>query len=691
MADPISLTASIVAIIGVCRTSAKFVIRFAEGVHNAPKELIATSNEVNDLNVILCQVDKAYQNDYVPPNTSRDQELEAALTGQLTQAQVLLSDLDTLVKTCSKVSADDKITVDRIGWQRKRRTVDKIRSRLKTTQRNIHMLISLTTASVSQKAIVAVQKVHVDVLLQQQQDQQIVESSHVQTITSQTAIGGQEKSVQLDQLAAVELPANYQPSLQDPSISLHERQVEPFERLNPESHEDSRASPAEQIQAWQTRDYTSLHLQWRTLDKCWLFAAAIRVAAGATEVPMSLFVQRRVDGLEENGIMDLIRKDDLEGVKKLFMKRLAAPSDADRKGHTTLHEAVLAGRIAIVDLILQFGADPDLEEDTGESVFQTVWSKIFENPHSSRKCRPDEIKALKRMFPETQSIERFCFSDMHKAVLRILPIDLESFLSQEMLRAQANHRDAWDRTPLHWAANAGDERTVESLIRIGADVNVQDYMKTTPAHYAARANHVRGLELLLIAKANPRSRNWVGEEPVHYACWKSVAHLETLLLAGASLYPGTGGDLVTWSVFCDRAAITQFLIDKGLDRDFVDPDGTTPLLKAVSNLAYECLTVLLAASVNIHYVHRSGATILHWTACWGDNRIVEILSRSQIRGLDIQAIDSKGRTPMQVLESRPNRPAGFDEYFARLLAGIAAANIEDSDSEVYLDADEGLH
>lgn len=122
------------------------------------------------------------------------------------------------------------------------------------------------------------------------------------------------------------------------------------------------------------------------------------------------------------------------------------------------------------------------------------------------------------MFPETQSIGRLCFSDMHKARLRILPVDLESFLSQETLRAQANHQDAWDRTPLPWTANAGDQRIVESLIRIGANINVQDNMKTTPAHYAAHANHVRGLELLLIAKANPRSRNWVGEEPVHYAC-----------------------------------------------------------------------------------------------------------------------------------------------------------------------------
>ena len=216
-------------------------------------------------------------------------------------------------------------------------------------------------------------------------------------------------------------------------------------------------------------------------------------------------------------------------------------------------------------------------------------------------------------------------------------------------------------------------------------------MKTSPVHYAARANQTKGLELLLIAKANPRTRNWRGEEPIHYACWKSVAHLETLLLAGASLYPGTGGDLITWSVFNDRAAITRFLIDKGLDPDLNDANGNTPLFTAISSLAHECLAVLLAASVNITHVNISGATVLHLTASWGDNRIIDTLLRSQIRGLDIQAIDMKGRSPMQVLESRPNRPSGLDESFARLLANIEAADIEDNDSEVFLDADDGLH
>ena len=260
-------------------------------------------------------------------------------------------------------------------------------------------------SSISQNAMVAVQKVHVDLSLQQQQAQRIPQSGDVQTIRNQTLIGEEETS---DQVAAVELPAECQQNLQDASISPDEGQIDSVEELTQESQDNLSVSSSEQIQTWQTRDYTSLHLQWRIVDKCaddctclchvlrrplqrfrtpqflkgvigylfarysgllflqlrcssrdcrnysaslvritycfpkWAFAAAIHVAAGTTTlgVPMSLFVQRRVDGWEENGIMDLIRKDDLEGVKTLFMKRLASPSDADFRGHTTLHVSI---------------------------------------------------------------------------------------------------------------------------------------------------------------------------------------------------------------------------------------------------------------------------------------------------------------------------------------------------------------
>ena len=122
-----------------------------------------------------------------------------------------------------------------------------------------------------------------------------------------------------------------------------------------------------------------------------------------------------------------------------------------------------------------------------------------------------------------------------------------------------------------------------------------------------------------------------------------------------------------------------------------DANGNSPLLTAICSLAYECLAVMLAASVNITRVNKSGATLLHLTACWGDDRIVDTLLRSQIRGLDVRAINKMGRSLMQVLASRPNRPVGLDKSFVKLLANIEAVDIKDNDSNVFLDADDKLY
>lgn len=147
--------------------------------------------------------------------------------------------------------------------------------------------------------------------------------------------------------------------------------------------------------------------------------------------------------------------------------------------------------------------------------------------------------------------------------------------------------------------------------------------------------------------------------------------------------------MITWSCLSDRAAITRFLIDQSLDPNRVDADENTPIFTAISGHGFECLAALLAAPVNMTHLNKKGATILHWTACWDDVQTVNILSGSRVRDLDTQAIDEKGRSLMQVLESHPNRPAGFDEAFAWLLANVERARADEGGiSDVFFDCAE---
>lgn len=149
MADPISLAASIIAIVGACTASTRFILRFTDTIHKAPQELIFISNEVADLAVVLLQAQKTYCANLEGSSSKEnlpDDSSQGLLASQLRQAQTCLSELDALTRACSKVDTKGAIRIDRTGWYRRRKTVDKLQQRLRFSRKNIHMLITIETA-----------------------------------------------------------------------------------------------------------------------------------------------------------------------------------------------------------------------------------------------------------------------------------------------------------------------------------------------------------------------------------------------------------------------------------------------------------------------------------------------------------------------------------------------------------------
>lgn len=273
------------------------------------------------------------------------------------------------------------------------------------------------------------------------------------------------------------------------------------------------------------------------------------------------------------------------------------------------------------------------------------------------------------LFPQTQALEKFDFSNLHKAVLRILQTDLVVLLQNRTFSVEINHQDTWGRTPLHWAAKLGDAKAVEALIHAGAEVNIQDRTASTPTHYAASARHHRALELLLMAGANVRARNWRGHEPIHNAVARSPSHVKALLTANATLYPGSD------NIFCliKTPEVAHLLVSEGCDMELDDAEGNTALFFHIQFPYYRSvLGWLLAAGVNASHINKAGSTMLHWTARWGDTSLVNFLCNANLRSVDVNALDNKGRTAMQVLEERSDSPIGLLEAFTRLIACIQA-------------------
>jgi len=124
-------------------------LRFTDTIHNAPEELVFISNEVADLAVVLLQAQKtccANLEESTLKETLPDGNSKRLLASQLRQAQTCLSELDALTRVCSKVDTKGVITIDRIGWYRRRKTVDKLQQGLRFSRKNIHMPITIETA-----------------------------------------------------------------------------------------------------------------------------------------------------------------------------------------------------------------------------------------------------------------------------------------------------------------------------------------------------------------------------------------------------------------------------------------------------------------------------------------------------------------------------------------------------------------
>jgi len=90
--------------------------------------------------------------------------------------------------------------------------------------------------------------------------------------------------------------------------------------------------------------------------------------------------------------------------------------------------------------------------------------------------------------------------------------------------------EAFERTPLHWAAWSGAVRIGEMLIDQGADMEADDLQSFTPMHLAAERGQSAFIALLLTRGASTNARSTNGNTPIHYAANNNQAAAASKLL-----------------------------------------------------------------------------------------------------------------------------------------------------------------
>lgn len=267
-----------------------------------------------------------------------------------------------------------------------------------------------------------------------------------------------------------------------------------------------------------------------------------------------------------------------------FKRALDKTGDLDQKSsylNTTLQLSSKCGHFALVEYVLDNGADIETVDDNG----QTPLFLVGEYPELT-------IMLLNR------------------------GADMEA----------KNHGG---QTPLQHYAELGQIKSLAVLLSYGCNIQSIDKNGNTALHYACRNNQQEVLLLLLEKGIDTDDISEDGETALHIVIDKSFLNLVDLLINGGSDINQSDHEFGMTSLHLavqqKNIEAVRLLLNRNADFGLVDGGGETALLHAVQRRLPEIATLLIERGVNVNMLTRIEATPLYFAVRDGDPVMVKIL------------------------------------------------------------------
>jgi len=163
-----------------------------------------------------------------------------------------------------------------------------------------------------------------------------------------------------------------------------------------------------------------------------------------------------------------------------------------------------------------------------------------------------------------------------------------------------NGKDFWERTPLSWATQKGQEEVVKILLKWRASPDSSDSGGRTPLSYAAWEGHEGMVKILLgQEEVEPNKPDSIGRTPLPYAVERGHEGVVKILLereeVNSNKADNRGRTPLSFAAACGEGGVVQLLLEReGVNPDPPDSLGETPLWHASWNGHEGVVKMLLA-------------------------------------------------------------------------------------------------
>jgi len=139
MADPLSIAASLIAVVGAAIAVSDSILSLIHQVTNAPNEVMNVHNDITDVRLVLCNVEA---------NTAKGRSLEQTLAMAedgplgnpqdiakvellLRRTELTLTEIDYILRTVIKAKSPNELTLHQRAWLLNRSKLRVLRDELR--------------------------------------------------------------------------------------------------------------------------------------------------------------------------------------------------------------------------------------------------------------------------------------------------------------------------------------------------------------------------------------------------------------------------------------------------------------------------------------------------------------------------------------------------------------------------------